>query len=66
MKDNAKCKYCGSIIGKDCIALNKKLLNPDIKAFACLKCLADDFDCTTEDLETKIEEFKENGCKLFE
>lgn len=65
MKSNKTCKYCGVILEKDWIALNKKLLNPEIEQFACLRCLADDFGCTVEDLEIKIEEFKESGCTLF-
>ena len=59
------CKYCGIKLKKDWIALNKKLISKDLKDFACLSCLADDFDCEIEDLEIKIEEFKEEGCTLF-
>ena len=59
------CKYCGKPLEKDWIALNKKLLDPHAEEYACLKCLADDFDCSVEDLEVKIEEFKESGCTLF-
>lgn len=59
------CKYCGKKLKKDWIALNKKLISKDLKDFACLSCLADDFDCEIEDLEIKIEEFKEEDCTLF-
>lgn len=59
------CKYCGAVLKKDWVALNKKLISPDLKEFACISCLADDFDCEIDDLETKIEEFKEQGCTLF-
>ncbi len=62
---NKICKYCGALLTKDWIALNKKLINPDLKEFACINCLADDFDCDVEDLEIKIGEFKEEGCTLF-
>ncbi len=62
----AVCKYCGAELKKDWIALNRKLVNPDLREFACISCLADDFDCEVEDLEIKIEEFKEQGCTLFE
>lgn len=65
MQTNNKCKICGKELNKDCIALNKKLLNSDITEFLCLECLADNFDCTVEDLLIKIEEFKEEGCTLF-
>jgi hypothetical protein len=65
VKSNKTCKYCGTFLEKDWIALNRKLQNPNAKEFACLSCLADDFDCSVEDLEIKIDEFKENGCTLF-
>lgn len=65
MKGTKTCKYCSALLEKDWIALNKKLLNPEIEQFACLSCLADDFDCTVEDLNIKIDEFKERGCMLF-
>lgn len=65
MKSNKKCKYCGVLLEKDWIALNKKLLNPNVEEYACLSCLADDFDSSVEDLKIKIEEFKESGCTLF-
>lgn len=61
----ARCKYCDAELKKDWIALNRKLLATDLKEFLCLDCLADEFDCTVDDLEIKIEEFKEGGCKLF-
>ncbi|MCC8098360.1 MAG: hypothetical protein LIO44_07415 [Eubacterium sp.] len=59
------CKYCKVPLKKDWIALNKKLISPDLKDFACISCLADEFDCQIDDLEIKIEEFKEQGCLLF-
>lgn len=31
-----------------------------------LDCLAEYLDCTVQELLDKIEEFKEEGCKLFE
>ena len=52
-------------IDKNCIALNKKLLDVTLKEFSCLQCLSDTFDCSVEDLQIKIEEFKEEGCTLF-
>lgn len=61
----SNCKNCGALLDKDTIALNKKLLSIDLKEFSCLECLADTFDCSVEDLNIKIEEFKEEGCTLF-
>lgn len=34
--------------------------------FYCMNCLADYLDVTVDDLNEKIEEFKDEGCKLFE
>lgn len=35
------------------------------KKFFCLDCFASYLDTTVEELNEKIEEFKEEGCKLF-
>lgn len=48
------------------IGINKKLLGENIKNFYCLDCLAEYLDVTPQDILDKIEEFKEEGCKLFE
>lgn len=61
-----KCKICDAELKKDWIALHKKLLEANAKEFLCITCLADTFGCEIEELEIKIEEFKEEGCKLFE
>lgn len=63
MKNN--CKICGEVLKKDWIALHKKLLDKDAKEFLCINCLADTFGCDVEDLNVKVEEFKEQGCQLF-
>ena len=59
------CKDCGAALSKDEIALTKKLIDAKTKEFFCLNCMSDMFDCTRDDLEIKIEEFKEQGCTLF-
>ena len=51
---------------KECLGINKKLLGEDIINFYCMDCLADYLDVTVDDLNEKIEEFKDEGCKLFE
>ncbi len=53
-------------IDKDTIALNKKLLGLNIERFYCLDCLAEFLNVTVEELLDKIEEFKEEGCTLFQ
>lgn len=52
-------------LNKDTIGINKKLLGENIKNFYCIDCLATYLNCSVEDLIEKIEEFKEEGCKLF-
>ncbi len=57
---------CGSTgLSKDTVGINKKLLGTKIKNFYCMDCLADYLGCTVQDLLDKIEEFKDEGCKLF-
>ena len=59
------CSECGKVLSKDEIALNKKLIDKNVKEFLCLECLSERFGCEVEDLEIKIDEFKEQGCTLF-
>lgn len=66
MKMKLECLACGKKnLDKDTIGINKKLLGKEIRKFYCIDCLADYLDCTVEDLQDKIEEFKEEGCELF-
>ena len=65
MKNN--CVMCGKDhLNKDTIGINKKLLGEDIENFYCMDCLAEYLGCTVLELLDKIEEFKDQGCKLFE
>ncbi len=59
------CEVCGSLLSKDEIALNKKLISKDTKQFMCLECLANFLDTSVDVLKEKIDEFKEEGCTLF-
>lgn len=60
------CIACSvEITDKDTIGINKKLLGKKVENFYCLPCFADYLGTTVEDLNEKIEEFKEEGCKLF-
>ena len=66
MKKIYNCIACGKQnLDKDTIGINKKLLGEKIVNFYCMNCLADYLDCELQDLLDKIEEFKEEGCKLF-
>ena len=61
------CVICGKEnLDKNTIGINKKLLGTDIENFYCIDCLADYLGCTSQDIIDKIEEFKDEGCKLFE
>lgn len=60
------CIACGKEpLSKDEIGINKKLLGEQVENFYCMDCLADYLEVETQDLLDKIEEFKEEGCKLF-
>jgi uncharacterized protein YlaI len=62
-----ECIVCGEIdISKNEIGLTKKLLGRTSKSFYCIDCLADYLGVTVDELLDKVEEFKEQGCKLFE
>ena len=64
--NKVKCIACGKTnLDKDTIGINKKLLGEDVPTFYCLDCLADYLGCEVQDILDKIEEFKEEGCKLF-
>lgn len=66
-KLNVKCVACGKkTLTKNEIGINQKLLGTDIKTFYCMDCLADYLEVTVQDILDKIEEFKDEGCKLFE
>lgn len=63
---NKICVSCGKEnLTRDEIGINKKLLGENVETFYCLDCLAEYLDVTTQDILDKIEEFKEEGCKLF-
>ncbi len=60
------CRRCGKRpLSKNEMGLNRKLLDLETKEFFCLRCLADYLEVTPEELLSKIEDFKEEGCKLF-
>lgn len=61
-----ECVACQKIIlDKNTLGINKKMLGSNVKTYYCMECLADYLGTTVEDLNEKIEEFKEEGCKLF-
>ena len=65
--EKKNCYVCGEkTLGKNVIGLNKKLLGRNISRFYCLNCLAEYLEVTPDELLAKIEEFKAQGCKLFD
>ena len=62
-----KCYVCGKTpLTKNEIGLTKKLIDRKAMSFYCIDCLAEYLEVTSEELEAKIEEFKEEGLTLFE
>ena len=65
-KRRFKCCICEESLSKNEIGLNKKLIGKYVEKIFCLNCLAIHLDTTPEDLLEKIEDFKNEGCTLFE
>lgn len=60
------CFSCGcDIQEKDVMSINRKLFGELVEKFFCLPCMAESLGVTVEELLSKIEEFKAEGCKLF-
>ena len=66
MADPVRCIRCGAVLGKDDVALTRKMVNRGADKFYCISCLADHFELTEEILREKIREFRAMGCALFE
>ena len=66
MAKRVKCCVCETTLSKNEIGLNKKLIGERAGKNLCLNCLAVHLDTTIEDLLEKIEDFKNEGCTLFE
>lgn len=63
----AVCYVCGKKnLTKDEKGITKKLIDKKTKHFYCLSCLAEYLEVTEEELLDKIEEFKNEGCILFQ
>lgn len=67
MVKRSDCYICGKEnLTRNEIGLNKKLIGQDIRKFHCLQCLADYLELSVDELEERIQEFKDAGCVLFE
>ena len=61
------CYVCGKEnLKKNEAGLNQKLLGRKIVRFYCYDCLAEHLEITVDELLAKIEDFKMQGCQLFE
>ena len=65
MAEPVRCVRCGAVLGKDDIAMTRKMINRGAQEFFCIPCLADHFELTEAVLREKIKEFKAMGCTLF-
>lgn len=61
-----KCIKCQSVLTHDEIGLHKRLMNRGDTEFMCKQCLAEYFSVSTDILDKKIEQFREQGCTLFQ
>ena len=52
-------------LSKDEIGASKKLLGLDTPELYCIDCLSAYLEVTPEDIQDKIQMFKEEGCELF-
>lgn len=59
------CCQCGRAVSPDEIGLTKKLINRGTTKWLCYGCLSRHFDVSVENLQRKVEEFREMGCLLF-
>lgn len=66
MAKRFKCCVCEASLRKNEVGLSKKLVGDHSGKYFCLSCLAIHLDTTEEDLLEKIEDFKNEGCTLFE
>ena len=61
------CYVCGKThLTKNEIGLTKKLIDKKAQHFYCIPCLAEYLEVTEEELLAKIEDFKKEGCTLFQ
>ncbi len=60
------CYLCEAKLSKNEIGLNKKINGRNVTRFYCIHCFANDLEVSVEDLLVKIEDFKSQGCTLFE
>jgi hypothetical protein len=66
-KTEHKCRVCGRApLSVDEIGLTKKLMDKQAVDFYCLSCMAELLEATEAELTAKAEEFRAQGCTLFQ
>ena len=66
LKKIEHCRDCGRELEKDEVALTRKLVERDSKVFYCIDCLAVRYKVDADFLRDKIEDYKFQGCALFD
>ncbi|MBR5768159.1 MAG: hypothetical protein IKX86_05770 [Clostridia bacterium] len=61
----ADCRVCRKKLSNDEIAVTRKLVGMCETEFYCKKCLAEKFRVSVETIDSKISQFRKNGCWLF-
>ena len=58
--------FAAYVARKNEIGLSRKLIGLKTNKFFCIECLAEYLEVTVDELIAKIEEFKDEGCTLFD
>lgn len=67
MAKRVDCYICNKEnLARNEIGLNKKLIGRNVEKFHCINCLADYLDLSVDELEERIQEYKDADCTLFE
>jgi hypothetical protein len=61
---DSSCRCC-TPLQLDVLSLNRKLFGDKSNKLYCLPCMADLFECAVEDVVSKLDAFKREGCRLF-
>lgn len=65
IKEYGKCLECGSRLSKNDFGISIKFYGEKGQKL-CISCMAEQLSVTTEDILDKIEEYKNEGCILFQ